>query len=222
MLLVTGVLALNAALASAVARFDEIGATAMASQTAPATSIAVLRDGNVIYARGFGFSNIAAKTPATPATTYAIGSISKQFGAAAILLLAQDGKLSIDDPLSKFVEGFPEGITIRNLLNQTSGLHNYPNLAEHNWPTSGAIETEQILTILRTDKPDFEPGTRWEYSNTNYALLTAVVEKVSGMSYGAFLQSRIFGPLDMASSGYGNAATLKLDPATPYRGFCDG
>ena len=202
-----------------VARFDAIGARALASGTTAGLSIAVVRGGDIVYARGFGLSDIAAKAPVTASTPFAIGSISKQFTAAAILLLANDGKLSIDDPLSTYVRGFPPTITLRHLLNQTSGLHNYPNTLEHNWPLSGPIGPDRILAILRTDKPDFEPGTRWEYSNANYALLTVVVEKVSGVTYGDFLRSRIFRPLGMTQSGYGYAGWTTLQPATPYAGL---
>jgi CubicO group peptidase (beta-lactamase class C family) len=146
---------------------------------------------------------MATKTTATPETRFAIGSITKQFTAAAVLLLAEQGKLSLDDKLTRYVPEIPNAdkITLRMLLNQDSGLHNYPNTREHDWPMSGAIPPEKIIAILKMDKPDFAPGEKWAYSNTNYAVLAYIVARVAGMTYAAFLQKNIFAPLTMASVG---------------------
>jgi D-alanyl-D-alanine carboxypeptidase len=196
--------------------FDEIGEQVYKAHEAPGFAFAVLSHGSVVFAKGYGFADLASKTPVTPDTRFAIGSITKQFTAACALLLAEQGKLSLDDKLAKYVPGMPNAdqITLRMLLNQISGLHNYPNTREHDWPRSGTIAPEKIIDILKTDKPDFAPGEKWKYSNTNYAVLAYIVARVSGMTYGEFLQKNIFAPLGMASSGNGFAA--QSGTATPY------
>ncbi len=182
--------------------------------------LAVVSGGKLAYAKGFGVADIANKIPVTPDTRFAVGSITKQFTAASVLLLAQRGKLSLDDRLSKYYPTFPNAgeITLRMLLNQTSGLHNYPELSEHDWPTEGPIPVQRVIDILATDKPDFTPGSQWEYSNANYTLLSGVVGKAAGSGEAAFLQKNIFGPLAMTSSGFGYAEARRVSLATPYQG----
>jgi CubicO group peptidase (beta-lactamase class C family) len=193
---------------------------ALATGTTAGLAIAVVRDGTVVFARGFGSSDLARQLPVTPDTVFAVGSLTKQFTAATVLLLMQDGKLGLDDRLARYEPRLPnaDAITLRDLLNQTAGLHNYPFLTEHPWPLTGPIATDTILTILATDRPDFAPGTRWAYSNANYAALTGVVERVAGVPLSEVLQTRIFGPLGMTASGFGLAAQRRLAPATAYAG----
>ncbi len=199
--------------------FDAIGNDALATKRAPGFVFAVVRDGTVTYAKGFGFADIGRQIAVERDTRFAIGSLTKQFTAAAILLLAERGKLALDDPLATYYPAFPNAstITLRMLLNQTSGLHNYPFLAEHDWPVSGPIDLDKIVSLLIADKPDFAPGTRYEYSNANYTVLSAIVAKVGGTDEGAFLQRNIFGPLGMSASGYGFSAQT-AETATPYAG----
>lgn len=199
-------------------KFDQIGQRIDKEQAAPGFAYLVWSHGSVVFAKGYGFDDVASKTPVTPGTRLAIGSISKQFTAACVLMLAQQGKLSLDDRLDKYLPQMPNAdkITLRMLLNQDSGLHNYPLTTEHDWPLMGAIPPEKLIDILKTDKPDFAPGEKWEYSNTNYAVLAYIVERVSGMSYPEFLQKNIFGPLGMTSSSSGFAA--QADTATSYEG----
>ena len=198
--------------------FDDIGEQVNKEQSAPGFAFLVWSHGSVVFAKGYGLADIASKTPVTPDTRFAVGSITKQFTAACVLLLAQQGKLSLDDKLAKYVPEMPNAdrITLRILLNQDSGLHNFPSTAEHSWPLSGAIPPEKIIAILKTDKPDFAPGEKWEYSNANYAVLACIVARVSGMPYTDFLQKNIFTPLAMSSSGNGFAAQANI--ATPYEG----
>ena len=200
------------------AAFDQIGQKVFADQQTPGFAFLVWSHGHVVFAKGYGFSDEAAKTKVTPETRFAIGSISKQFTAACILMLAQQNKLSLDDKLAKYLPEMPNAdkITLRMLLNQDSGLHNYPNTREHSWPIEGSIPPEKLIAILKTDKPDFAPGEQWEYSNTNYAVLAYIVAKVSGISYSDFLSKNIFTPVDMSSSGNGFAAQTGI--ATPYNG----
>jgi CubicO group peptidase (beta-lactamase class C family) len=198
--------------------FDRIGEQVANQQAAPGFSFLVWSHGSVVFAKGYGLAAVASKIPVTPDTPFAVGSISKQFTAAAILLLAQQNKLSLDDKLAKYLPGMPNAdqSTLRMLLNQDSGLHNFPNTREHNWPTSGTIPPEKLIAILKTDQPDFAPGEKWEYSNTNYAVLAYVVSRLSGISYPDFLTRNIFTPLGMSSSGSGFAS--QANTATPYEG----
>ena len=202
------------------AAFAQIGADALATHKAPGFSFAVVHDGAVVFAQGFGVADVERKLPVRPDTRFAIGSLTKQFTATAILLLAQRGRLGLDDPLVKYLPAFPgaAAITLRMLLNQTSGLHNYPLLTEHSWPTQGAIGLDSLISILATDKPDFTPGARWEYSNTNYALLSAVIAKAGSLDEAAFLRRDVFDPLKMTASGYGYATQRESGVAKAYQG----
>lgn len=199
--------------------FARAGNQAVAAGSAAGVAIAVVRNGAIVYEGGFGSADLATHVATTASTRFAIGSLTKQLTAAVIDVLAARGKLSLDDPLGKYVPSLPNAnaITLRMLLDQRSGLHNYPNLQEHHWPTSGSVATAAIIAMLASDKPDFTPGTRWEYSNANYAALTAVAERVSGLAFGALLQQTIFGPLGMRESGYGYAAQSSGAPAVGYR-----
>jgi D-alanyl-D-alanine carboxypeptidase len=196
---------------------NEIATRVYKEGAAPGFAFLVWGRGSGLAA-GYGYADLASKTMVSAGTRFAIGSITKQFTAACVLLLAQQGKLSLDDKLARYVPEMPNAsqITLRMLLNQDSGLHNYPNTREHDWPTAGSIPPEKIIAILKTDKPDFAPGEKWEYSNTNYAVLAYIVERVSGMPYADFLRKNIFTPLEMTSSGSGFAA--QANTATPYEG----
>lgn len=190
------------------AAFDAIGRQAFDRQHTPGLAFAVVSHGHVVFAKGYGKADHLTKALVTPDTRFAIGSLTKQFTAVSILMLVAHGKLSLDDKLEKFVPGMPNAdkITVRMLLNQDSGLHNSPSTIDHPWPLTGPIRPEQIIQFLKTDKPDFAPGTRWAYSNTNYAMLAEIVAQASGLPYGQFLSRNIFGPLGMAHSGSGFAA----------------
>ena len=146
---------------------------------------------------------------------YSIGSISKQFTAAAILMLAEEGKLSLDDPVSKYVPGLTEGdkVTIRQLLSHTSGYQDF-------WPQDYVpplmlkpITADQIMDMWARKPLDFQPGTKWQYSNTNYVIAGVIVEKVSGMPLLKFLSQRVFTPLGMKSVADTDAN--KLPPTDP-------
>ncbi len=204
----------------AAATFERIGTDALATQKAPGFSFAVVHGGTVVFARGFGLADVERKVPVQAQTRFAIGSMTKQFTAASILLLAQRGALGLDDPLSKYLSAFPNAraITLRMLLNQTSGLHDYPLLTEHPWPTQGPIAVDAVVAILATDNPDFAPGAQWEYSNANYALLAAVIGKAAGLDEAAFLRRNVFDPLKMNASGYGYAAQGQPGLAKAYAG----
>jgi len=200
---------------------EPIAQRAFDTGVTPGMAVAVVRDGRIVFERGYGVADVVKKTGVTPQTPFSIGSMTKQFTAVGILMLAQEHRLSLDDPLSKYVPQLPNAkrITLRELLWQTSRLRNYPDTREHAWPLHGSIAPAALFAFMATDKPVFAPGTQWGYSNTNYAALADVVaSRASGASYGAFLQSHIFGPLGMTQSGYGYAAQQSLAVAAAYTG----
>jgi D-alanyl-D-alanine carboxypeptidase len=196
--------------------FDTIAQQILEQNRTPGFAFLVCAGCDVVFAKGYGVADVATRQPVTPKTRFAIGSLTKQFTAAAILLLQEEEKLSLEDMLETYVPEVPNGrqITLRMLLNQNSGLHNFPDTREHDWPREGVIPPDQIIEFLKTDKPDFAPGERWAYSNANYAMLAHVIAQVSRVSYGHFLASAIFQPLGMDHTSNGFAA--QAGTATPY------
>jgi CubicO group peptidase (beta-lactamase class C family) len=194
---------------------DDVANQVLKTTGVPSASIAIVQEGKVAYVQAYGAAKIDPYTPATPQMRYSIGSISKQFTAAAILLLAEEGKLSLDDPVSKYVPGLTDGdqITIRQLLSHTSGYQDF-------WPQDYVpplmlkpISAEQIMDRWAKIPLDFQPGTKWQYSNTNYVIAGVIVEKVSGMPLLQFLSQRVFTPLAMSSVADTNLN--KLPPTDP-------
>jgi CubicO group peptidase (beta-lactamase class C family) len=178
---------------------DRVVAEWLASTGAPSASIAIVQDGRLTYAQAYGDARLNPAVPSSGSTRYAIDSVSKEFTAAAVLLLAEQGKLSLDDPIVKWFPALrtAAAVTLRQLLTHTSGIRDY-------WPqdyvtpemtrptTLAAIIDEWVQRPL-----DFEPGTDWQYSNTGYVLAGAVVEKVSGEALFKFLTHHVFAPLHM-------------------------
>ena len=180
----------------------------------PGVSLAIVRDGRTIKTQGYGFANIELKAPATKDTVYEIGSNTKQFTAAAIMMLVDEGKVRLEDPVTKYFPEAPEawrGITIRHLLTHSSGIQNH--VAVPRWlnvfRTNLTFETtptrDQLLKMFFKLPLEFQPGESWAYDNTGYYLLGIVIEKASGKSYWQFLDERIFKPLGMT-------ATRSTDP----------
>jgi len=194
-------------------------ATQVLEQTGvPSASVAIVKGGKLVYAHAYGKARLDPATPATPEMRYSLGSISKQFTAAAILLLQEQGKLSIDDAVGKYLPGLTRGdeVTIRQILSHTSGYQDY-------WPEDYVMtpmlrpETAQQILDTWAKKPlDFEPGTQWQYSNTNFVIAGAIIENVSGQKLMDFLQQRIFHPLGMKSAWNSDEAKLTQADATPY------
>jgi len=175
----------------------------------PSVVVLVARDGKILFAHGYGFADRENKIPATPETRFRIGSVTKQFTAAAILTLQEQGKLSIEDTLDKYFPGYPGGdkITLHQMLNHTSGLHNYTAHPDFLARVTQPIKPSDLVAWFQDDPPDFPPGEQFSYSNTNYVLLGQIVEKVSGMSYGDYLQKQFFGPLGLHDTGVWQNAT---------------
>jgi D-alanyl-D-alanine carboxypeptidase len=180
----------------------------------PGVSVAIVRDGRIVKAQGYGFANLELKAPATKETVYEIGSNAKQFTAAAIMMLVEQGKVHLDDPITKYFPEAPQawrGITIRRLLTHTGGIQNH--VAVPHWldvfRTNLALETapprDELLKMFFKLPLEFQPGETWAYDNTGYYLLGIVIEKASGKSYWRFLDEHIFKPLGMI-------ATRNTDP----------
>jgi len=180
---------------------DKAAADALAKSGVPSASVAVVKDGQIVYLKAYGDAKLEPKTPAASAMRYSIGSISKQFTAASILLLQERGKLSLDDKVSKFIPDLTRAdeVTIRQLLSHTSGYQDY-------WPQDYVmpnmlkpVTTKAILDQWARKPLDFDPGAKWQYSNTNYVIAGMIVEKASGQPLFEFLQQNIFKPLAMKS-----------------------
>lgn len=169
---------------------------------APGASVLVAQDGKVLYRKAFGLADLEERTPVTTATNFRLASVTKQFTATAVLLLAERGKLSLDDPLTRFFPGFAgaaHGVKVRHLLGHTSGLLDYEDLIRPG--TTVPLKDRDVLDLVgRQDRLYFAPGSRFRYSNTGYALLALIVEKVSGRSFARFLEENIFDPLGMAGT----------------------
>jgi CubicO group peptidase (beta-lactamase class C family) len=196
---------------------DSIANAVLEATGVPSASVAVVRHGRLAYANAYGRANLASSTAATPAMRYGIGSISKQFTAAAILLLAEQGKLSLDDPVSKFVPGLTRGreVTIRMLLSHTSGYQDFWPQDYLMFPMKQNVTPRAIADRWGKQPLDFAPGTRWQYSNTNYTLAGMVVERASGMPFYRFVQTRILDPLRLTSARDFDASPRAAD-ATGY------
>lgn len=165
----------------------------------PGASLLILKDGKPLVRRGFGYADLEHRVPATPATDYRLASLSKQFTAAAILLLAEDRKLSLDDAIRHWLPALPpfaDNITLRGLLDHTGGLLDYEDLIQPA-QTEQVSDADVLRLVARTDHTYFPPGSAYRYSNTGYVLLGLVIEKASGMTLPAFLKARIFAPLHM-------------------------
>ncbi len=197
---------------------DSIAQHVLSSSGVPSASVTIVKDGKIVYSQAYGDARLDPKLAARPDMRYSVGSISKQFTAAAILLLQEQGKLSIDDPVSKYVPGLTRGdeVTIRQLLSHTSGYQDY-------WPQDYVMPmmlkpttAQQIIDAWAKKPLDFDPGTKWQYSNTNYVIAGVIVEKVAGMPMLQFLHQRVFDPLGMKSVT--NVDEAKL-PASDPEGY---
>ncbi|MBW4027221.1 MAG: beta-lactamase family protein [Acidobacteria bacterium] len=208
----------NAIDASLQSRVDAAAASVLQQTGLPSASVAIVEHGALVYAHAYGQARLDPPTPATAAMRYSIGSISKQFTAAAILLLQQQGKLSIDDPVSKYLPDLTRAheVTIRMLLSHTSGYQDYWPQDYLMPPMRVATDSQHILDTWGKKPLDFDPGTRWQYSNTNYVIAGRIVEQLSGMPLMNFLQKNIFGPLKMTSVYDSDASRLADTDAQGY------
>jgi CubicO group peptidase (beta-lactamase class C family) len=199
------------------ADIDKAATEVLENTGAPSASIAVVRDGKIAYVHAYGLARLEPPIAAKPEMRYSIGSISKQFTAAAILLLAEDRKLSLDDKVGRFLPDLTraDDVSIRQVLSMTSGYQDF-------WPQDyvmpGMMQpatAQKILDGWAKIPLDFEPGTKWQYSNTNYVIAGVIVERVSGMPLVEFLRQKVFTPLGMRSVVDSDDAAL--GPGDPMR-----
>jgi CubicO group peptidase (beta-lactamase class C family) len=198
-------------------KFDEyLSAAAKLGFTGSAL---VARDGRVIFSRGYGMANAEWDIPNAPQTKFRLGSITKQFTAASILLLQERGKLGVQDPICKYFDNCPEAwkeITIHHLLTHTGGIPNFTSFPDYRKTMTIPVTMQSLVERFR-DKPlDFRPGEKMSYSNSGYIALGHIIEKVAGESYESFLQKNIFDPLKMTNSGYDRHTTVLKNRATGY------
>lgn len=171
----------------------------MAARRIPGVALMVIKDGTAIKTSSYGFANLELGVPVATNSVFEIGSVTKSFTAASLLLLQQDGKLAITDPISKHLPGSPPGwtnITLRHLLTHTSGIRSYTGL--DGFELTKHLTQAQFIAAVGSQKPDFAPGDAFKHSNSGYSLLGYVVENVSGKSYWEFLRERILDPLGMS------------------------
>ena len=182
-------------------------------------SVLVARGDQILLNKGYGSANLEWNIPNDPSTKFRLGSLTKQFTAASILLLEERGKLSVSDPVKKYLPDAPaawDKITLYNLLTHTSGIPSFTGFPDYAESEPFATTPANLVARFR-DKPlEFEPGTKWNYSNSGYALLGYLIEKVSGESYADFVQKNIFTPLGMKDSGYDSASAIIPHRASGY------
>jgi D-alanyl-D-alanine carboxypeptidase len=197
---------------------DSTARSVLAATGVPSASVVVVKDGRIAYRQAYGTARLAPPAAALASMRYAVGSVSKQFTATAVVMLAQEGKLSLSDAVSRYVPGLTRGddVTVRELLSHTSGYQDY-------WPQDYVMPNmlvpttaQHILDVWAKKPLDFDPGTQWQYSNTNYVIAGRIIEQVSGMPLMQFLQTRIFAPLGMHSIADVNAGRLGETDAIGY------
>ena len=201
------------------AKVDALLRAQMDKAHIPGLSVAVVRAGKVVLAKGYGQSNVELGVAATADTVYQIGSITKPFTATAVMLLVEEGKVSLDDPISKHLSTVPEAwaeVRVRHLLTHTSGIKSYTSLPDNLKQFRQDVSREAVLKSV-TDLPlEFKPGEKFAYCNTGYFLLGMLVEKVSGKPYADFLDERIFKPLEMTGTRINDPRAVLKNRAAGY------
>lgn len=184
----------------------------------PGAAVLAAREGKILFERGYGCANLAHQVPAAPETKFRIGSITKQFTAAAVLKLTEEGQLKLEDTLARFVPDFPRGqeVTIRHLLTHTSGIQSYTSRPDFFSQVTVGVEPKELIDSIKKWPYDFDPGQKWLYNNSGYFLLGAIIEKVSGKSYADYLRLTFFEPLGMQDTGVHDARTVLEQEASGY------
>jgi CubicO group peptidase (beta-lactamase class C family) len=197
-------------------KVDEYIRAEMQAQQIPGLSLAVIKNGEVVLARGYGLANVEHQVPVKPETIFQSGSMGKQFTATAVMMLVEDGKLSLDDKITKYFTDGPESwnkITVRHLLTHTSGMTDYPA----DFDLRRDYTQDELVQRVKTIPLAFEPGEKWSYSNLAYVMLGVLIHKVSGKFYGDFLQERVFKPLGMSTARVISEADIVPNRAAGYR-----
>jgi len=197
------------------AQIDEFVKAEMQRQHLPGVSLAIVQNATLVYAKGYGYSNLEHQVPVKPETIFQSGSVGKQFTATAVMMLVEEGKVSLDEKISKYLGEIPEAwqnITVRHLLTHTSGLTDYPD----DFDFRRDYTEEELLKRAQAIKPDFKPGEKWQYSNLGYLTLGILIHKVTGQFYGDFLQERVFKPLGMTTTRIISEADIIPNRAAGY------
>ena len=201
---------------AAAAKLDRVVNEQMLANKIPGVSLAVLRKGKIVLLKSYGLANIEHQVPVKPETIFQSGSIGKQFTAAAVMILVQENKLSLDDKISKYFPDLPatwKDITVWHLLTHTSGLGDYPPEID----LKRDYTEDEFLAAFKKAPLDFEPGTSWNYSNVGYVTLGILIGKITGKFYGDFVKERLFQPLDMTTAQIISEADIVPNRAAGYR-----
>ena len=208
------------------ASIDKAAAAAVAAGESPGLQVAVIKDGKPVLVKSYGSADLEQGVAVSNVSVFRIGSVTKQFTAVALLLLAEEGKLSLQDKLSKYYPNFPRGndISLEQMLHHTSGIHNYT--AEPNFVNEGMVHrnTDEMVEFIgkMPKTQDFEPGSDWSYSNSAYFILGGVVEKASGEPLAQVFKARLFTPIGMAYSALDDETEIVADRARGYSGAAPG
>ena len=197
-------------------KIDEYIQAEMKAQQIPGLSLAVIKNGDIVLAKGYGLANVELQVPVKPETIFQSGSMGKQFTATAVMMLVEEGKLTLDDKITKFFPDAPEtwrNITIRHLLTHTSGLGDYPE----DFDLRRDYTEDELIQRIKSVPLAFQPGEKWSYSNLAYVTLGVLIHKVSGKFYGDFLQERVFKPLGMSTARVISEADIVPNRASGYR-----
>jgi CubicO group peptidase (beta-lactamase class C family) len=206
------------------AAIDEVCAKAFKPDE-PGAAVIVVKDGKVIFRKGYGLANMELGVKVEPDMIFRIGSVTKQFTAVSILMLAEQSKLSLDDEITKYLTDYPaqgHRITIEHLLTHTSGIKSYTGLPEWRPQWRKDVSLRELIDLFKDKPMEFAPGEKWNYNNSAYVLLGAIIEKISGQSYGEFLEKNIFTPLGMKSTFYDDTARIIPRRAAGYSKRKDG
>jgi D-alanyl-D-alanine carboxypeptidase len=206
------------------APIEAVVSAALERQHLPGISVVAARDGKVVFARGYGRRNVGEDLAADPDTIYSIASISKQFTAAAIMQLAERGALRVDDRVSRYFPRHPYGdrVELRHLLTHTSGIPDYFPLEELDRLAFCEARPHEIIESVLQRGAAFPPGAEYQYCNTGYVMLGAIIESVSGQSYAQYLQTNVFDPLEMTRTGVDDTPAIHSKLAVGYTSFVLG
>lgn len=217
----TGALAQELDLHRLEAVADSVAEARLHRPVSPGLSVAVAVDGDIVFSKGYGLADAEQDVPASPETVYRIGSITKQFTAAAIMRLVEAGELSLEDPITAFLPDYPvqgHEVTLRHLLNHTSGIKSYTGLDESHWQREFRLDLthDEVMELFAELPFDFEPGARYSYNNSAYYLLGVIIENVTGTSYPEYIERSLFDPLGLNHTLYCDVRRIVPDRAEGY------
>ena len=214
-LLIVGLLS-SAALAQSTDKVEDYVQGVMKERKIPGIALLVVQDNKVVLSKGYGFSNVELQVPVKPETVFQSGSMGKQFTAAAVMMLVEEGKIGLEDPLTKYFPEAPaawKNVTVRQLLSHTGGFTDYPEKFDFRRDRT----ENEILKAIQAVPLAYPPGTKWAYSNLGYATLGILIHRASGKFYGDFLQERVFGPLGMTTTRIISEEDIIPNRAAGYR-----